>query len=393
VPADQALRELEHALRAAPGDLALARRYRDTLRRHAAQAAAGVSARLDRLQGVLALTRDGETGPARDPAPNGWRRLAAGAAPLLGPEAPADGPLRQGWALRGELRFLNAGVALVQTPDQGLEARALDRGTRLWRVEAELPVDALDTDDERHEGLGWVVAPWGAARVAARFERDPQRRRVGRHTPRGRVTEREVVGHGEAAVEAVLQVLIDTSGWSEPPEALAYWAHTGEPLADSDLALEDFHDELLALSLDAQSRTLALRWRDASQDWAVLSVSGGAGLSHAVGPAGWSLEPPDDPFDDADPTLPLPAPPTPPLGAELCPTDGGWLAVGPGSSVARATATGWTPCWTDWPLEPLLEGRRLRAQGPGSPDKDAALLVADGRLLLQTDTLSVWEAA
>ena len=49
----------------------------------------------------------------------------------------------------------------------------------------------------------------------------------------------------------------------------------------------------------------------------------------------------------------------------------------------------------DWPvpLADLLEGRRLCVDGPGSRDKDASLLVADQRLWLQTDRLTVWEAA
>jgi hypothetical protein len=390
---DQALRTLEHASRSRPGDVLLARRYRSALRRQLALEPSAAADRLDRLQGVLCFPRSGESGPQGAPAPNRWRRVAAGDPPLLLPDPPAADALTQLWRARGELRYLGAGVALIETPDEALEARAPHDGSLLWRVEPELGPGEDDADEdlwesERREVLGWVVAPWGAARLAAHFEREPQVRRVGRHTARGRVTEREVVGHGDGAVELSLQLALPEPTWvSGPPEELTYTVGTGEPLADSDMVLEDFHDQLLALSLDLASRQLAVRWRDGSQSWAVLLITGDAELSSSAGPAGWEYPAPHDPF----------APPGQSAGqAYALTTDVGTLTVvqganGPELHHTAAQATTGRRRFAGWDLKTHLAGRHLRAVGPADSTKDAALAVADGRLYLQAGLdLSVW---
>src|SRR5690606_29495859 len=119
--------------------------------------------------------------------------------------------------------------------------------------------------------LGWAVAPWGAVALTARFEGRFKTRRRGSASWRPRETEREVLERGAAQLETTLQVLVAPGGaWSaEPPQELVARAAAHEPLADGDLALEGWDDDLLALALDPDAPRFAVRWRDQEQDWAV----------------------------------------------------------------------------------------------------------------------------
>ena len=150
----------------------------------------------------------------------------------------------------------------------------------------------------RSDRLGWAVTSWGAVRLEARHDVPLERRRVGRYTPRGRETEREIVGQGPDTTATTLQLVIPQEGrWSdEEPELLIERANHGEPLCGSELCLEEWEDDLLDLSLDVASRHFAVRWRDLHQDWVVFSVGGGGGLATSVGPAGWTSRQQIDPF-------------------------------------------------------------------------------------------------
>jgi hypothetical protein len=128
------------------------------------------------------------------------------------------------------------------------------------------------------------------------------------------------------------------------PEELIERSRPGEPLHEL-VELVDWHDELLALSLDPIARQVAIRARDESEDWAVFLVLGDEGARATVGPAGWSAPAPDDPF--------APESPAPP----------GLLAF-PGQ-------------------EALLAGRKLRPAGPPADEGEASALVAGERLWLQ----------
>lgn len=347
---DESLRALERAAaKAGAGDAALLRRYRGALLRQRGVDRRAADARLDALEGVWAVTRLSDLGqPAWRllyPGPAGAGRLAPG---------PPRRPLRARWRAPGALVWRSHGVALL---DRGgdLEARDPDGGELLWRVEGPgVPRSAVlleESDFERCDVLGWVAAPWGAVQLAAFFHSEEERRRVGTWTPEGRSTRTAVVGRGPTDVELTLRVVVPNGGgWSaEPPDELVEVAGTGEPLCESELALEAWDQELLDLSLEVDHRLLAIRWGDDAPAWTVLRVDAADGLAPVVRPAGWSVPGEDDPFP-----------------------------ARPGELVTAAV---------DAALDPdLLEGRTLRPPGRGlrDLDKEAALLPGpEGRASVQ----------
>lgn len=350
---DEQLRSLWRAARAAPADRELADRLRAALLRQRPYDPAGAAAGLDELEGVLATPAIVDHGPS-----GGWRRVTPSGRDPLPPRAPADGVLQVAWEGPGRLRYLGADLALLEELHGALTARDPATGRELWRVDAERPlpaVEAWEEQEERAVWLGWATAPWGAAALEARWVAELEQRRVGRWTPRGRTTERATVGRGRVEVEAGLRLVVGEDGRLSPtqPEEVREEAGPGRALLDT-IALEDWHDELLALSLDPRARQLAVRWRDEAQDWAVFLVLGDRHSRATIGPAGWSAPPPDDPFQ-----------------AERAATD----AAAGEALLAR---------YPGGPLADLLSGRKLRAAGPQA-EGEAGLVVADGRLWLQLD--------
>lgn len=387
---DESLRSLQRAVRAAPHDRELGERLRAALLRQLPFDPAGAARELDDLQGVLATPLIlGEHAPG---LARGWRRVGpAPGATLLPPRAPER--LEPAWEAPGRLRYLSAGLALLEEHDGALSARAPADGRVLWRVEGDRPgpaVEAWEDQEERATWLGWAAVPWGAAAISARWVAELEQRRVGRWTPRGRTTERTTVGRGPVHVEVDLQVLVGEGGrlGSTPPEQVLERAGPREALLDT-IELRDWHEELLALSLDPQARQLAVRWRDEAEDWAVFLVLGDARTRATVGPAG-SAPPPDDPFaPETARAEPVPAT----LGGDLSeavflPAQGGPLVCGRDRAgalvVRRAGPAGPGLRWAEAPLGELISGRKLRPGGPWG-EGEAGLAVADGRLWVQLD--------
>lgn len=353
---DESLRTLQRAARAAPSDRELRERLRAALLRLRAVDPAGAAAGLDELEGALATPLVlGEQGTGSGA---GWRRVPLGPGLLLPPRPPAGEELQTAWEAPGVLRWLSAGLALLETGEGGLEARRPADGHVLWRVPGERPLPEVEAwEDEplsRAAWLGWAVAPWGAAALSARWEAQGEQRRVGRWTPRGRTTERARVGRGRVQVEAELRLLVGEGGRlsATPPEEVRERAGPGEELLET-IGLEDWHDELLALSLDPLARQLAIRWRDEAEDWAVFLVLGDATSRATVGPAGWSAPPPHDPF--------APDPP-------------------------RGDPPGLAPPLESAALAGLVSGRKLLSGGPPADEGEAGLVVMDERLWLQLGT-------
>lgn len=351
---DEALRTLLRAARAAPGDREAAGRLRAGLLRQLPFDPEGTAPLLDELEGVVATPLlVSEHGLVSGGA--GWRRVGpspARQAGFLPPRHPDLLGLRTAWEAEGVLRYLASDLALIEGPGNVLEARRPQDGALLWEVQPlELafppaPEAWEEEPDERSTWLGWAVAPWGAAALAARFEAEAEQRRVGRWTPDGRTTERRRVGRGRVRIELALQLLVAEGGRLGPrrPEELIERSRPGEPLLEL-VELVDWHDELLALSLDPLARQVAIRARDESEDWAVLLVLGDEGARATVGPAG-SAPAPDDPFAPE-------------------------AAAGPPGLASFAGQ------------ERLLAGRKLRAAGPPVDDGEASALIADERLWLQ----------
>lgn len=295
---DDAIRSLERRLMTAEGDLALAREYRRALER-----LEPAGWRLDALEGALCVrTATGvHADPRLDPPPR-WELVGVGGrAPALAPRGPGPGPLRQRWSAVGRARWVSPTVVLIEALDRTLEARCTRTGRVLWDVPAvgpghPPPFTALD-DVHRRTILGWAVAPWGAVALTARFEAQLERRRRGSASWRPRATERELPARRIVELEATLQVLVPPGGaWSaERPQEVAARAAAHEPLADGDLVLEGWEDDLLALALDAEAPRFAVRWRDQEQDWAVYDVGAGDDGAAWVAPSPWSAAADEDP--------------------------------------------------------------------------------------------------
>lgn len=423
---DDAIRWLERRLLSAEGDLALAREYRRALERQGDAAQAGRM--LDALEGALCVraATGVQADPTIDPAPR-WERVAVGGrAPLLAPPGPrGGGPLTVRWRARGRARWASATRVLLELPDRTLEARCARTGRALWSVAAMGPghprgLDLHDT--ERTTILGWAAAPWGAVALTARHEARLARVRRSSASWRPRETEREVLERGPASVEVTLQVLVAPGGaWSdEPPQELVERAAGHEALAEGDLALEGWDDDLLALALDGEAPRFCVRWRDPAQDWAVFEVGQGADGAAWLGPAPWSAAGDEDPVGREAPAAhPRPrldlarrqverpgAPPLalpPPSAADLAadPAAVAALVLDEALLVRARDPQGLDALWAsrgDEPLtrlalpdelEPLLRDLELRFWDEGAlepldgPARAAVLLPAGDLLLLQ----------
>lgn len=382
---DDALRSLHRRLLAAGGDPALAREYRRALERQ------GDLAGLDALEGALcvrAATGD-EADPALDPPPR-WERVAVdGRPPALAPRGPDAGPLAVRWRADGRARWASASVVVLEHLDRSLEGRCARAGRLLWTVPAAGPARAAaDLDTERTTVLGWAAAPWGAVVVSARHEARLARPRRGSASWRPRATEREVLERGPARVEVTLQVALAPGGrWgAAAPHALVERAQAGEALCETDLALEGWDDDLLALALDAEAPRFAVRWRDAEEDWAVFEAGeaeGGAWL----GAAGWTAAADEDPVGRADALRPRTA--RVDLARRLVEAPGaGPLELPPGAADPAALA--------------LDEGLLLRARDPDGVERlwtsrggplAPLVLPADVQALVDELELRLWDEA
>jgi hypothetical protein len=304
---DQALRALERAARAAPGDTDAARRWREALRRlPLAEAAAGI----DRLEGGVGLTSalGDDADPARD-APPRWQRLGA---QLLPPAAPR-GPLALRWEAEGQARWASAGAILVERRDGALAALDPATGREAWSIPSTRQGPAggdgtHELESRRDARFPWAVAPWGAVELAARWDARLAFRRKGSWTSRGRDTSREPVGREQIETEVALQVVAPAGeAWSLA--APRSGVERGEAVAGGALALTSWDDALFRLALDPAAPTVAVRWRDPDEDWAVLSVHGLDGASPApwADDAGWRAAPDDEPHPPAEtPAWPRP---------------------------------------------------------------------------------------
>lgn len=409
---DDALRSLHRRLLAAGGDPALAREYRRALERQ------GDLTGFDALEGALcvrAATGD-EADPALDPPPR-WERVAVGGRPpALAPRGPDAGPLAVRWRADGRARWASASVVVLEHLDRSLEGRCARAGRLLWTVPAAGPARAAaDLDTERTTVLGWAAAPWGAVVVSARHEARLARPRRGSASWRPRATEREVLERGPARVEVTLQVALAPGGrWgAAAPHALVERAQAGEALCDTDLALEGWDDDLLALALDAEAPRFAVRWRDAEEDWAVFEAGeaeGGAWL----GAAGWTAAADEDPVGRADALRPrtarvdlarrlVEAPGAGPLELPPGAADPAGLALDEGLLLRARDPDGVERLWTSrgGPLAPLvlpadvqalvdeLELRLWDEAPVESGPRRAVVLVAGDHVLLQAGDVLV----
>lgn len=303
---DQALRALERAACTAPWDTEAARRWRVALRRLPADEAA---ASVDRLEGGVALTSvlGDDADPERD-APPRWQRVGVGGGPLLPPAAPR-GPLALRWHANGEVRWASAGAVLVERDDGALAGLDPATGREVWSIpSARSPGLAGDGTHElerrRDARFPWAVAPWGAVELVARWES----RLAWRRKARNRSPEREVVGRDDVQTEVALQLVVPSAhGWSTAMPRTT--VERGEAVAGGALTLSDWDDALFRLALDPVDPTVAVRWRDQDEDWAVLTVHGHDGVTPPwADDAGWRAGPDDEPHPPADaPTWPRPS--------------------------------------------------------------------------------------
>jgi hypothetical protein len=419
---DDALRSLERRLRAAEGDLALAREYRRALGRLDAARAAAPLAALTGALCVPAATGE-QADPALDPAPR-WERVA------VGPHAPvlrAQGPFGAGgapparvdvrWRAEGRARWASATLVLLEQPDRTLEARCARTGRVLWSIPAVgpgRPRGLIDHDTERTTILGWAVAPWGAVALTARHEaRVEGTRRASSASWRPRETERRVLSRGSSHVEATLQVVLAPGGlWSidDRPQDLVE-RPGGGGFFDGDLHLESWDDDLFALALDVSAPCFAVRWRDADQDWAVFEAGLGPDGAAWAGPAAWTAAGDEDPVGRADRLAParvqvdrerhvvvhhertVAIPRHVDEVAALALDEGLLLRVRDDDGLDRLLALdpardAFVPC-ADWLPAGLLDDLELRfwdegpVDSPDSPPRTATLLPAGDLLLVQ----------
>jgi hypothetical protein len=358
VSVDLRIQSLAREVRANPGDLERARGYRSALLRLAEASPLEAHPRLVALEGALRVGRCwGEEGQGKGRVPLRWERVGLGDRPLLEPRLPASGRLTPRWRADGQALWLADGVVLLEAPDGALEGRDAQRGELLWRVPSLRASLAHLDEEERASVLPWVVASWGAVEVVAHHHAPLEYRRVGRHhTELGRVTHREPVDRLPADVTTALQVVVPGEGaWPAgraAPEVAIERAEHGQGLADSDLALESWDDDLLALTAAPRERAFAVSWRDEAQDWTVFLVGGDDAVPVHVGPAPWSPGA-EDPFPPVG---------VDPFGAPRVSVDGGSLmtlahAQGhDGPKLLRADGDGpWEPWPGGWAAQELSD--------------------------------------
>ena len=372
----------------------------------------GAVAAQDELTGALAMP----FATAEDLLPPSgtepyWERVGVGGRqPLAWPALPAGDRLEVRWNAVGAARWIGSGVVLLETADRALEARSAASGDLLWRVASCAEPRLFDAESERVVRLGWAVGAWGAVELRARYETAFDRRRVGRYTSRGRATEREVVGRGSTtSIGLTLRVVVPDERWSsQPPRVGDESVGLGEALCGSELCLEDWDDDLVALALDPVSPLFAVQWRDESQPWEVFRVLGGDGAPPAVSWGGFSVDSSEDPFPPPEQPLVGPgggrfrlAPDAvelwdgcavlesqPAPSAEgAARIDGGLLLLvfdGLWSLHQLTWGEGCERRWADWPGPRLLEGRTLIPWGkPQARGATGRLLLAEEALYLQ----------
>ena len=299
---DERIQSLARRVRAQPGDLEQARRYRAELLRLAASHPEDASPLLDELEGVFASTSSGLLESCEKREVPAWVRVGPeGRAPILLPRLPRE-PLRERWRARGVALWLSVGVVLLDAAsDHSLEARDAASGELLWSVPSVWQPPSHEDRVEVVQSLPWSIAPWGAIEVSAFFEGSLEYRRIGRHHPSlGRVTEREVVGRSDPTLSVELQVVVPSRGsWSttrSAPDHTVERAEPGRDLCGVGVCLERWDDELIGLQLDVKERAFAVRWRDMKEDWAIFNVYGDAQTAVSVGAAGWTQPPGEEPF-------------------------------------------------------------------------------------------------
>lgn len=296
---DDTLRTLERRLRAAEGDLALAREYRAAVERLDAERAGPL---LDGLQGAVTVPHS----HPRDESDRWsvWGRVPVGGQePVLRPRGPfgRDGAppsgLEERWRVAGEACWASAAVVLVETGERQLEGRCPRTGRLLWTVPSAGPPngrsDAIE-DTERTTILPWAAAPWGAVTLGARFEARLEAPRRGSASWRPRAIERGLPERGTVSLELTLQVALAPGGvWSaSPPLVTVERARQGEPLADGDLRLESWDDDLASLEIDLASPAFAVASGvipDAV--WSTYEAGEGGDGRPWIGRAAWDHEP------------------------------------------------------------------------------------------------------
>ncbi len=428
---DAHTRAIGRQVRAAPGDLGAARRYRAALERLAAGGDPEAAAELDHLTGVFVETtsRAVDLGPPAEARSLPFlRRVGLGRdAPLLAPAAPSAGAaLALQWRARGRPLLVGAGCLLLEAPDRSLEARCPRTGEVLWSVPSARP-DLGDLawrldPEERAVALPWAVAPWGAAEVVARYHAPLRYRRVGRHDPElGRVTERRPYERGEAEVELTLTLAVPEGRTftAAPPEQVVERSSGAEGLCDGDLTISEWDVEPDELRLCPDDRLLVV-CSDEALEWAVYSLSGGGDLPTAIGPAGFAVPaepwplPTDRPTDGpggsewrverrrlvlGDEEATLTAPEVGPDVTFLLPVDGATLVLTalPGGE-ARLSRIPWggrrLEPWISWPPAERLTGCKPVSWTQAhevAPSERATVLASHGRLLVQVeDALEVY---
>lgn len=429
---DARLRALGREVRAAPGDLEHARRYRAALTRLGASGDAEAQAELDRLCGVFVepTSRALALGAADEPRwPPLLRRVGLGRdAPLLLPSGPSRGPLTLAWEARGRALAVTAGCVLLEGLDHALEARCPRSGALLWSVPSARPDAAhlvgFGEEEERAGALPWAVAPWGAIELVARYHAPLRYRRVGRHHPElGRVTERRPFERADAEVELQLTVVVpEGSSWgAAPPERVEERAGGGEGLCEGDLRLPDWDVDLDELRLCPDERLFVVRTSD-EPEWAVYALDGGGARPTGVHPTWFDVPAEPWPLPAADAARdgpvgapwevaagalrragggpPLALPHVAPGRSALLPVDGANLLLTRGrDGAARLERVPWgasasEPLAAAWPDPEALEGCKLvpwTAADEVHALERATVLAAYGRLVLQVeDTLRVY---
>jgi len=328
------------------------------------------------------------------------------AAPLLPPATPR-GPLVLRWEAQGQARWASAGAVLVERRDGALAALDPATGREAWSIPSVRQGAAAgdgthELESRRDARFPWVVAPWGAVELAARWDSRLAFRRKGSWTPRGRDTSREPVGREQIETEVALQLAAPAGeAWSLAAPRTS--VERGEAVAGGALALASWDDALFRLALDPAAPTVAVRWRDADEDWAVLTVNGldGAFPAPWADDAGWRAAPDDEPH----PPLQARAWPRPRVAEPVdgltwfeavSPLEGGALVRGrhreasageaqQGLWIARSAPDAGQAALEAVPLTPaLLDGHILvlHDELPVEADPDVATAFVAGELVL-----------